>query len=87
MQNFRGTALTNPRDKVVIFSPFYENYGADTILTGQSQFMCRCRKIWNRYTSTYTEREQVQYQGIFPAVAIAVFAIIAAAPISIASQA
>lgn len=22
-------------------------------------------KIWNRYTSTYTEREQVQYQGIF----------------------
>lgn len=23
------------------------------------------RKIWNRYTSTYTEREQVQYQGIF----------------------
>ena len=26
--------VTNPRDKVVIFSPFYENYGADTILTG-----------------------------------------------------
>ena len=25
---------TNPGDKVVIFSPFYENYGADTILTG-----------------------------------------------------
>ncbi len=24
----------NPGDKVVIFSPFYENYGADTILTG-----------------------------------------------------
>lgn len=23
------------------------------------------RKIWNRYTSTYKEREQVQYQGIF----------------------
>lgn len=22
-------------------------------------------KIWNRYTSTYTERDQVQYQGIF----------------------
>ena len=33
--------VTNPGDKVVIFSPFYENYGADTILTGQSQFMCR----------------------------------------------
>ena len=26
--------VTNPRDKVVIFSPFYENYGADTILSG-----------------------------------------------------
>ena len=26
--------MTNPGDKVVIFSPFYENYGADTILTG-----------------------------------------------------
>ena len=23
------------------------------------------RKIWNRYTSTYKERDQVQYQGIF----------------------
>lgn len=34
MQNFRGTTLTNPGDKIVIFSPFYENYGADTILTG-----------------------------------------------------
>ena len=22
-------------------------------------------KVWNRYTSTFTEREQVQYQGIF----------------------
>ena len=26
--------VCNPGDKVVIFSPFYENYGADTILTG-----------------------------------------------------
>lgn len=26
--------VTNPSDKVVIFSPFYENYGADTILSG-----------------------------------------------------
>jgi aminotransferase len=24
----------NPGDKVIVFSPFYENYGADTILTG-----------------------------------------------------
>lgn len=27
-------SLTNPGDNVIIFSPFYENYGADTILTG-----------------------------------------------------
>lgn len=27
-------AVTNPGDKVIIFSPFYENYGADTILSG-----------------------------------------------------
>ncbi len=26
--------VCNPGDKVIIFSPFYENYGADTILTG-----------------------------------------------------
>ena len=26
--------VTNPGDKVVIFSPIYENYGADTILSG-----------------------------------------------------
>ena len=26
--------ITNPGEKVVIFSPFYENYGADTILSG-----------------------------------------------------
>ncbi len=24
----------NPGDKVIIFSPFYENYGADAILSG-----------------------------------------------------
>lgn len=27
-------SITNPGDKVIIFSPFYENYGADTILSG-----------------------------------------------------
>ena len=26
--------VTNPSDKVIVFSPFYENYGADTILSG-----------------------------------------------------
>ena len=27
-------SVVNPGDKVIIFSPFYENYGADTILSG-----------------------------------------------------
>ena len=26
--------ICNPGDKVMIFSPFYENYGADAILSG-----------------------------------------------------
>jgi aminotransferase len=26
--------VTNPGEKVIVFSPFYENYGADTILSG-----------------------------------------------------
>ena len=26
--------VTNPGDKVIVFSPYYENYGADTILSG-----------------------------------------------------
>lgn len=29
--------VTNPGDKVIVFSPFYENYGADTILSGAEQ--------------------------------------------------
>ena len=27
-------SVTEPGDKVVVFSPFYENYGADAILCG-----------------------------------------------------
>lgn len=27
-------SVCNPKDKVIVFSPFYENYGADTILCG-----------------------------------------------------
>ena len=27
-------SVTDPGDKVIVFSPFYENYGADTILSG-----------------------------------------------------
>ena len=33
-------SVCNPGDKVVIFSPFYENYGADTILSGGTACIC-----------------------------------------------
>ena len=29
--------VADPGDKVIVFSPFYENYGADTILSGAEQ--------------------------------------------------
>ncbi len=32
--------VANPGDKVVIFSPFYENYSADTILSGCGAHLC-----------------------------------------------
>ena len=32
----------NPGDKVIVFSPFYENYAADAILSGHSRFTFRC---------------------------------------------
>ena len=34
-------SVTDPGDKVIVFSPFYENYGADTILPAQSRYMFR----------------------------------------------
>ena len=33
----------NPGDKVIIFSPYYENYGADTILSGAQPIYVRLR--------------------------------------------
>ena len=33
--------VANPGDKVIVFSPFYENYGADTILSGAEPIMFR----------------------------------------------
>lgn len=36
--------ICNPGDKVMIFSPFYENYGADAILSGAEPIYIRwCR--------------------------------------------
>ena len=38
--------VTNPGDKVIIFSPFYENYGADTILSDDvKQTICGATKL------------------------------------------
>ena len=34
-------SVCNPGDKVVVFSPFYENYGADAILSGAN--LCAAR--------------------------------------------
>lgn len=48
--------VTDPGDKVIVFSPFYENYGAVPSSAGQSPFMYRwcprttgsTRKYWRR---------------------------------------
>lgn len=36
-------AVTNPGDEVVIFEPYYENYGPDTLLSGASRKFVRLR--------------------------------------------
>ncbi|HEY3594762.1 MAG TPA: aminotransferase class I/II-fold pyridoxal phosphate-dependent enzyme [Polyangiaceae bacterium] len=35
--------VCDPGDKVIVFSPFYENYGADTILSGATQIYVHLR--------------------------------------------
>ncbi|MGZ7443460.1 pyridoxal phosphate-dependent aminotransferase [Paenibacillus sp. TH7-28] len=41
-------ALINPGDEVVIFEPFYENYGPDTILSGaEPKFVSLYPPAWN----------------------------------------
>ncbi|MCQ2079674.1 MAG: aminotransferase class I/II-fold pyridoxal phosphate-dependent enzyme [archaeon] len=37
-------SIINPGDRVVIFSPFYENYGADTILSGAEPIYVELRQ-------------------------------------------
>lgn len=44
--------VTNPGDKVIVFSPFYENYGADTILSGAEPIYV------NLYPPTFGFREE-----------------------------
>lgn len=37
-------SVVNPGDKVIVFSPFYENYGADTILSGAQPIYVELRQ-------------------------------------------
>ena len=50
-------SVTNPGDKVIVFSPFYENYGADAILSGAEpiyvplvppEYSFDARRCWKR---------------------------------------
>ena len=44
-------SVTNPGDKVIVFSPFYENYGADAILSGAQPIyvpLVPCGKVFTR---------------------------------------
>ena len=48
-------ALLDPRDEVVIFEPFYENYGPDSILSG-----AKCRYVGLEPPSFKIEEEEVK---------------------------
>lgn len=55
--------VCNPGDKVAVFSPFYENYGADAILSGADPIYSLCRRIsittersWSRRFGTEQRR-------------------------------
>ncbi len=48
--------VTNPGDKVIIFSPFYENYGAATILSGAEPIYAPHRHIYFATLSGMWER-------------------------------
>ncbi len=50
-------AVTNPRDEVVIFEPFYENYGPDTILSGAQPRFVKLRPPADAGDWVFDERE------------------------------
>lgn len=54
--------VCNPADKVIIFSPFYENYGADTILSGAEPVFVTLRPP--DFTFDPDELRQAFQQGI-----------------------
>ena len=48
-------AMVDPGDEVIVFEPFYENYGPDTILCDARRSTCRWRPA-SRSTSTGSPR-------------------------------
>jgi aspartate/methionine/tyrosine aminotransferase len=54
--------VCNPADKVIVFSPFYENYGADTILSGAEPVFVALRPP--DFTYDPDELRQAFQQGI-----------------------
>jgi aminotransferase len=50
-------AVTNPGDEVVIFEPFYENYGPDAILSGARPRFVKLRPPAGEGEWTFDERE------------------------------
>lgn len=55
-------SVTNPGDKVIVFSPFYENYGADAILSGAEPIYVSLNPP--EFTFNYEELENAFKQGV-----------------------
>ena len=55
-------SVTNPGDKVIVFSPFYENYGADAILSGAEPIYVSLNPP--EFTFKYEELENAFKQGV-----------------------
>ncbi|HAK68871.1 MAG TPA: aminotransferase [Treponema sp.] len=55
-------SVVNPGDKVIIFSPFYENYGADTVLCGAEPVYVELRAP--DFTFDANELEDAFKQGV-----------------------
>jgi aspartate/methionine/tyrosine aminotransferase len=51
-------AIINPGDEIVVFEPFYENYGPDAILSGATPRFVKMRPPFNENSNwTFDERE------------------------------
>jgi len=56
-------AVINPSDEVVVFEPFYENYGPDTILSGATPATSSCVRRTGASTGRALRRIQSAHQG------------------------